>query len=59
MDRQNLADLRAMAPQAAHLRLFLEPLGGGDVPDPYFTRDFDGALELIERSAEAWAGRFT
>ncbi|KPQ17408.1 MAG: protein-tyrosine phosphatase [Rhodobacteraceae bacterium HLUCCO18] len=59
MDRQNLADLRAMAPEAAHLCLFLEPLGGGDVPDPYFTRDFDGALDLIERAAVAWAGRFT
>ena len=59
MDRQNLADLRGMAPEAAHLRLFLEPVGDGDVPDPYFTRDFDGALDLIERAAAAWAARLT
>ncbi|HBT00222.1 MAG TPA: phosphotyrosine protein phosphatase, partial [Citreicella sp.] len=25
--------------------------GGADVPDPYFTRDFDGALDLIETAA--------
>jgi protein-tyrosine phosphatase len=57
MDRQNLADLEALAPAdtTAELRLFLDPLGGGDVPDPYFTRDFDGALDLIERAASAWA----
>lgn len=59
MDRTNLADLRALAPADAdaQLRLFLDPLGGGDVPDPYFTRDFEGALDLIERAGEAWAAR--
>jgi protein-tyrosine phosphatase len=57
MDRQNLADLEALAPAdtTAELRLFLDPLGGGDVPDPYYSRDFDGALDLIERAASAWA----
>lgn len=57
MDRQNLADLKALAPadSTAELRLFLEPVGGGDVPDPYYTRDFDGALDLIERASAAWA----
>jgi protein-tyrosine phosphatase len=61
MDRQNLADLEAMAPAegGAALELFLEPLGGGDVPDPYFTRDFDGTLDLIEAAARAWAERLT
>ena len=24
-----------------------------EVPDPYFTRDFEGCLTLIERGAEA------
>lgn len=59
LDRANLADLRALAPVDgdAALGLFLEPLGGGDVPDPYFTRDFEGALDLIERAADAWATR--
>jgi protein-tyrosine phosphatase len=58
MDRDTLADLRAMAPEGgARLALFLDPLGGGDVPDPYYTRDFDGALRLIEQAAKAWAAR--
>ncbi|MCU4653169.1 low molecular weight phosphotyrosine protein phosphatase [Roseibacterium sp. SDUM158016] len=58
MDCQNLADLRDLDPgSTAQLALFLEPLGGGDVPDPYYTRDFDGALDLIERAAAVWAKR--
>jgi protein-tyrosine phosphatase len=58
MDRQNLADLRALAPAdaRAQVTLFLDPVGGGDVPDPYYTRDFDGALDLIERAAERLGG---
>jgi protein-tyrosine phosphatase len=61
MDRRNLADLTALAPNGskATLNLFLDPVGGGDVPDPYYTRDFDGALDLIERAATAWAARLT
>lgn len=57
MDRANLADLRALRPgdATAALRLFTETTpgtaGGADVPDPYFTRDFDGALDLIETAA--------
>jgi len=61
MDAQNLADLKAMQPQGAtaRLALFLEVLedGPGDVPDPYYTRDFDGVLALIDRAAQAWAER--
>jgi protein-tyrosine phosphatase len=61
MDRRNYADLEAMAPAGggADLRLFLEPLGGGEVPDPYFTGDFEGALDLIEAAARAWAERLS
>ena len=56
MDAENLSDLRALDPGGpAQLRLFLDPLGGGDVPDPYYTRDFDGALDLIIRAAQAWS----
>lgn len=58
MDRGNLADLRGLAPAGsrAALRLFLDGvpgLGGRDVPDPWFTGDFDGALDLIERGVAA------
>ena len=58
MDMNNLTDLHAMAPEATtalRLELFRAPSGGGDVPDPYYTRDFDGALDLIEDAAESWA----
>lgn len=58
MDGQNLQDLAALDPGgAARLALYLDPLGGGDVPDPYFTRDFDGVAHLILRAAQAWAHR--
>lgn len=59
MDTDNLSDLQGMAPIDADggLHLFLEPVGGADVPDPYYTRDFEGALDLIEDAAAAWAKR--
>lgn len=62
MDRENLATARALCPPnaKAKLRLFLDTPPAGDmktdtqeVPDPYFTRDFEGCLTLIERGAEA------
>jgi protein-tyrosine phosphatase len=59
MDSSNLQDLQAIRPAdaTAELRLFLDPLkhAPADVPDPYYTRDFDGVLDLIERAAQAWA----
>lgn len=57
MDDKNLADLKAMADGPARVELFRAPTGGGAVPDPYYTRDFDGALDLIEEAARAWAAR--
>ena len=50
MDRSNLADIEALRPAGAiaHARLF-DP--GREVPDPYYTRDFDGALDMIEAAA--------
>ncbi len=60
MDRDNLADLRAMQPKGtgagAALCLmtdFLDEAAPQDVPDPYYTRDFDGTLTLIEKAAAA------
>ena len=56
MDAQNLADLKAMDPgTGATLKLFMDyapQTGVTAVPDPYYTRDFDGALELIEAAAQ-------
>lgn len=61
MDRQNLADLRAIRPRGsrAELALFLAHADGTpeDVPDPYFTRDFDTTMDLIETGAKAWAAQ--
>lgn len=56
MDRRNMADIEALRPHGATtpVRLFLDHAPGHeglDVPDPYYTRDFDGALDLIERAA--------
>jgi len=61
MDESNRADLEAIRPAGAvaELALFLDALEDGprDVPDPYYTRDFDGVVRLIERAAEGWAAR--
>ena len=49
MDGKNLADIERQRPAGSttDLRLF----AGDDVPDPYYTRDFDGALDLITKAA--------
>ena len=61
MDQQNLSDLEALqaTDATARLALYLDVLNEGsqDVPDPYYTRDFDGVLALIDRAARAWTAR--
>ena len=52
MDAQNISDLQEMKPTASKATLarftdFGEPQMT-EVPDPYYTRDFEGALDLIE-----------
>lgn len=49
MDRQNRADIEALRPadNGPPVRLMADQ----DVPDPYYTRDFDGALDIIETAA--------
>ncbi|MEL6683892.1 MAG: low molecular weight protein-tyrosine-phosphatase [Pseudomonadota bacterium] len=49
MDRQNKADVERLRPpgNTTPVRLMAET----DVPDPYYTRDFDGALDIIEAAA--------
>ena len=54
MDAENLADIQALG--EADIRLMTSFLGKDDpVPDPYYTRDFDGALDLIEACAAEMA----
>lgn len=56
MDQKNLRDIEAIRPAGSvtPVRLFLDYAGrtGEEVPDPYYTRDFDGALDLIEAAAQ-------
>ncbi|MDX8348175.1 low molecular weight protein-tyrosine-phosphatase [Cognatiyoonia sp. IB215446] len=49
MDAQNKADIERLRPagNATPVRLMADT----DVPDPYYTRDFEGALDLIEAAA--------
>jgi protein-tyrosine phosphatase len=62
MDCRNRADLEALRPagNTTPVRLMLDHLAGSgprDVPDPYYTRDFDAALDLIEAAAEGLLGQ--
>lgn len=68
MDRQNLEDARALAPQGApaQIALFLSETGsegndrgrhGAEVPDPYYTREFDACLDIIEAGADRLLAR--
>ncbi|RBW56306.1 low molecular weight protein-tyrosine-phosphatase [Ruegeria sp. A3M17] len=57
MDADNIADIEALRPAGNEtpVRLltdFAPHIGTDHVPDPYYTRDFDGALDLIEVAVE-------
>ena len=56
MDRDNLDEIAEVRPQGAEaeVRLFTHfapETGVRDVPDAYYTRDYEGALTLIEACA--------
>ncbi|WP_299848803.1 low molecular weight protein-tyrosine-phosphatase [uncultured Roseovarius sp.] len=57
MDDANIRDIEQLRPEgsAIPVRLFTDYASETDmthVPDPYYTRDFDGALDLIEVAAK-------
>ncbi|WP_170573123.1 low molecular weight protein-tyrosine-phosphatase [Ruegeria atlantica] len=57
MDAENIANIEALRPadSTTPVRLltdFASHMGADHVPDPYYTRDFDGALDLIEAAVE-------
>lgn len=57
MDPQNVSDMERLRPDGndVPIRLFTDfapDVGTHTVPDPYYTRDFDGTLDLIERAAD-------
>lgn len=55
-DETNLAEVEALRPagNSTPVRLFAPYAGDGarSIPDPYFTKDFRGALALVERASE-------
>lgn len=58
MDADNLANMKRLQPKGSQARLavftdFAPHTKADHVPDPYYTRDFDGTLDLIETCAEA------
>ena len=58
MDSENIGDIERLRPSASQtpVRRLLDYTPNSavrDVPDPYFTRDFDGALDLIEAASRA------
>lgn len=58
MDTDNLRNIEALRPAGAAtpVRLFTDyGSDAGAVPDPYYTRDFDGALDIIEAAAQGLA----
>ena len=57
MDESNLHDIEALQPAGSDtpVRLFTDyaaETGMDHVPDPYYTRDFDSALDLIILAAK-------
>ena len=57
MDANNQAAVEALRPKGheGEVKLFTDfaPEAGMDhVPDPYYTRDFEGCLDLIEQAAQ-------
>lgn len=56
MDRENIADIETLRPEGnkTQVAVFTDFQNGSadHVPDPYYTRDFDGALALIEDCAD-------
>ncbi|WP_420862872.1 low molecular weight protein-tyrosine-phosphatase [Algirhabdus cladophorae] len=55
MDAQNLSDIEHLRPKgnATPVENFARFANQTEVPDPYYTRDFEGALDLIEQASKA------
>ena len=57
MDRANLREVEALRPAGVSTPVvLLAPLAAGfgteEVPDPYYSRDFTGCLDLLQAAAE-------
>jgi protein-tyrosine phosphatase len=60
MDAANLRDIEAQRPagNTTPVESFAALADAQEVPDPYYTRDFEGCLDLIEACADALSCRF-
>lgn len=62
MDAANLVNVRQALGPAVHDKayLVLEPVGGGDVPDPYAggPEDFLAVYQQLDRATDAWLARW-
>lgn len=60
MDHQNMRNTLAVAATRHHAKIMLmrsfDPLGPGEVPDPYYgsDKDFQEVFEILERSVEGF-----
>ena len=64
MDPSNIEDIEALRPagDTTPVRMFTDyapETGATHVPDAYYTRDYDGALDLIVACAEGLLRRYT
>lgn len=63
MDQSNLDTLlkRAPANATASIALALEPVGGGEVPDPYYGGDdgFERVYAMLDEALDRWIERWT
>lgn len=53
LDASVLRDIEAKRPAGNQTPAHIFPIPGGDVPDPYYTRNFDQTLDLIEIGCQA------
>ncbi|MFD2307107.1 low molecular weight protein-tyrosine-phosphatase [Enterococcus termitis] len=59
MDAQNVEDLKQLSPTETEekIHLFMERVPGKetvDVPDPYYTGDFEETYRLVDQGTDAW-----
>ena len=64
MDEQNVSDLKALAPLEYQDKIMtclsvLPEAGRVDVPDPYYTGEFDYTYELIDQAVDKWLSLMT
>ncbi len=64
MDQSNVEELKQIAPADAQskIHLFLSSVPGKekqDVPDPYYTRNFDETYQLLDLGLEHWLKKWT